>query len=498
MFTQSYLPLLAVILPIAAIVIRPFIIKDQNDDYYYSVIVCLITFLIVISMWPQIKAGKILDLSLDTGLGIDFSFRSDMLSLYMGILSAFLWLLSSVYAIEYMKSSHAYIRYNTFSLLSLGGMMGVVFTGNLFSLYIFFELLSVSSAILVFHEETKEAMKAGLKYLFLGITGGLFLLFAIILTYSIAGTGDLTVIGIGLEGSSWLPWIFWAYIIGFGVKAGMFPLHIWLPSAHPVAPSPASALLSGVMIKAGAYGILKTVYNIIGYEYITKYYTGILLILLIISLITIFLGSACAISQSEIKKMLAYSSISQIGYIIMGICLLAYNGLVGALVHIFAHCLMKGTLFLCAGAFIHQTGLRNLSELKGIGKKMPITTFAFTISALSMVGIPPFVGFVSKWFLALGTLECMRMGNYWGGIGIISLVILLISSLLNLIYYGPVVIGAWMYTHSEHETSYKREEANIVMLLPIILLTFGVFIFGIFPQIPLTVARRITQMFFLK
>jgi multicomponent Na+:H+ antiporter subunit D len=333
------------------------------------------------------------------------------------------------------------------------------------------------------------------------------LLFSIIMTYAIAGTGDLTLIGIGLQGSNWLPWIFWGYIIGFGVKAGMFPLHIWLPSAHPVAPSGASALLSGVMIKAGAYGIFKTVYNIIGYQDIVKNHMGLLLPMLIISLITIFLGSACAITQTEIKKMLAYSSISQIGYVIMGFCLLAPLGIVGGMIHIFAHALMKGTLFMCAGAFIYKTGLRKLDDLKGIGRRMPWVTLAFSICALSMIGLPPFIGFISKWFLALGALEAMKMGNYWPGFGLIALLTLLLSSLLNLVYYGPVVIGAWMSDEGDQDAhhaasgdpgsaEYKSEDPNWIMLTPILTLTMAVLFFGIMPTLPLSFARQISRLFF--
>jgi multicomponent Na+:H+ antiporter subunit D len=497
MLAESYLPLLAVMFPLVAIVFRPFV--EKHRYYHYTLIVSTVTFIIVLFMYPSIKAGNILNISLDTGLGFNFIFRADMLGFFVGTISILLWTLSSLYAIEYMSDSHAHGRYNIFSLLSLGGMMGVVFTGNLFTLYIFFELLSVASAILVFHEETPEAMKAGFKYLFLGIAGGLILLFGIIMTYEIAGTGDLTMIGIGLQGSKWLPFIFWSFIVGFGVKAGMFPMHIWLPSAHPVAPSPASALLSGVMIKAGAYGLFKTVYNIIGYTDLVNSHMGLIFPLLVLALITIFLGSACAITQTEIKKMLAYSSISQIGYVIMGIALLSPRGIVGALFHVLAHALMKGTLFMSAGAFIHKTGLRELEDLKGIGKRMPFTTLCFSVCGLSMIGLPPFIGFISKWELALGSLETMKMGYYWSGIGIIALLTLLLSSLLNLVYYGPVVIGAWM--HSSDETSHdsdpvKSEDANKIMLTPMLILSLGVFLFGVWPRYPLNFVRKISKIFF--
>jgi multicomponent Na+:H+ antiporter subunit D len=386
--------------------------------------------------------------------------------------------------------------------------------------YIFFELLSVASAVLVFHEETPEAMRAGFKYLFLGVAGGLVLLFSIIATYQITGHGDLSMIGIGLKGNRFLPYIFWGYVIGFGVKAGMFPVHIWLPSAHPIAPSPASALLSGVMIKAGAYGIFKTAYNIIGVQDIFSSHMDMILVLLILALITIFLGSAVAITQKEIKRMLAYSSISQIGYVIMGIALLSSRGIIGSLMHIFAHALMKGALFLCAGAIIYQTGLRQIKDLRGMGQRMPLITTVFTIGALSMIGLPPLVGFVSKWYLALGALQVMELGSYWPGWGIIALAVLLLSSLLNLIYYGPIIIGAWFSPqpgqepplghsnddssnhgdHGNHETKVANtrvnDDPNLWMMLPLLFLGFSVLFFGIFPGFPLNLASTVSKIFF--
>ena len=517
MFTADMLPFAAVMVPILSAIALPFV--ERKRYYHFTTIITFITLLLVAAMYPFINKAQTLYHGFDTGLGFNFSFSVDALGFLVGIVSTILWFLATVYGVEYLRDTHARNRYNIFSLLSLGGMLGVVFTGTLFSLYIFFELLSVASAILVFHEETTDAMRAGFKYLFLGIAGGLVLLFSIIATYQITGHGDLGAIGIGLKNSPWLPYIFWGYIIGFGVKAGMFPLHIWLPSAHPIAPSPASALLSGVMIKAGAYGIFKTAYNIIGVQDIISSHLNMTLVLLILALITIFLGSAVAITQQEIKRMLAYSSISQIGYIIMGIALFANKALIGSLMHIFAHALMKSTLFLCAGAIIYQTGLRKIKDLRGLGQRMPLTTAVFTVSALSMIGLPPLVGFVSKWYLALGALEVIEMHSYWPGWGVISLAVLLLSSLLNLIYYGPIIIGAWFSpqpgqlleaglggghgdtaSHGSAERAtfavHTNDDPNLWMLLPLLILGFSILFFGIFPSFPLDLAKVVSKVFF--
>ncbi|MBI5788590.1 MAG: monovalent cation/H+ antiporter subunit D family protein [Candidatus Schekmanbacteria bacterium] len=512
MFDANMLPFWAVLLPVFSTIAIPFL-SDKNRHYYTS-LVTFITLIIVSSMYHFILQGQQLQQVITTGLGFNFIFRVDALGFLVGIISIILWFLAAIYGVEYLRDTHSLGRYNMFSLFSLSGMLGVVFTGNLFSLYIFFELLSIGSAILVFHEETPEAMRAGFKYLFLGISGGLVLLFAIIATYQITGHGDLNTLGVGLKESRWLPYIFWGYIIGFGVKAGMVPVHIWLPSAHPVAPSPASALLSGIMIKAGAYGIFRTVYSIVGSESIIGLHSNLTLILLILSLITIFLGSAVAITQVEIKRMLAYSSISQIGYVIMGIALISHKAMMGSLMHIFGHALMKGALFLCAGAIIHQTGLRQIKDLRGLGQRMPLTMTVFTIGALSMIGIPPMVGFVSKWYLALGALDVMDKHIYWPGWGVISLVMLLISSLLNLIYYGPIIIGAWFSPQSEttaHSTGHGNphhssgqeiagaarttDDPNLWMMLPLIVLGFSVLFFGIFPGFPLDLAGMVSKVF---
>jgi multicomponent Na+:H+ antiporter subunit D len=495
------LPFTIVMLPIVSCLGLLFIEKSHRQ-HCYTAGVTLVCLALVGLLFPPVWSGRVLELSIETAFISTFDFRVDSLGLLVGVVSCLLWSLASFYSIDYLKSTHASRRYNTFSLLSLGGMMGVVFTGNLFSLYIFFELLSVASAILVFHEETPEALKAGFKYLFLSIGGGLLLLFAIIANYRITGHVRLADIGVGLKGHPWFPYIFWGYILGFGVKAGLFPLHIWLPEAHPVAPTPASALLSGVMIKAGAYGILRTVFNIISLEELMPRHSRLGLGLVILALITILLGSLLAITQVEIKRMLAYSSISQIGYVILGVALLTPLGLVGGIFHILAHAVMKGALFLCAGVIISTTGLRQIKDFNGIGRRLPLTTAVFSLAALSIIGLPPFIGFISKWFLALGSIELIRLPGYGSAVGITCLAILLLSSLLNLVYYGPIVIGAWFY---EPQTDSGRagqrpaeadEASHRLMIVPLLILGAIIVLGGIFPGFPLSLATSAGRVYF--
>ncbi|HCJ67112.1 MAG TPA: monovalent cation/H+ antiporter subunit D family protein [Elusimicrobia bacterium] len=491
-----------VFLPFFSAFLVPQIEKTKRGkSSFFVALVCLLCFFATVSLYPKIRANEVVTSGMwNPGIGINLYLRVDALSFLIGLISAFLWMLASIYSIEYMGRETLELgRYNLFSLLSLTGMLGVAFSGNLLTLYIFFEFLTIAAYVLVIHEESLEAIRAGTLYLFLGIAGGLILLLSVIATYAITNTGELHLIGMGLKEHPLMPYIFWGYIIGFGIKAGLFPLHVWLPKAHPIAPSPASALLSGIMIKAGGYGILRTIYNVFGWE---SFYTHswLLTSLFVISLITILLGSAVAIAQTEIKKMLAYSSISQMGYIILGLVLITPLSLTGGIIHIFNHAIIKGGLFLCAGTFIHQTGLREIKDLSGIGKRMPLVTLCFTLFAFSMIGFPSLNGFVSKWYLALGTLEAEKIGYYSSTAGLIALGILLLSSLMNLIYYGPIVYNGWFAPITNYQlptTNYQKNvDPNFFMAIPLILLAACTIFFGIYPKLLLNLTRQISETFF--
>jgi len=480
----SVLPVIAVLLPLLSTPLVFFAREAISEDFrdYFAIGVSVIAFLAVMAMIPTLMGGKIIEYLLISKdmTPVEVAFRVDHLSLIMAIFASFVWMVATIYSREYMDQEHAKDRYYAFMMLTLGATLGIVLTKNLFALYIFFEMMALSSYVLVIHEETNEALSAGKKYLFISIGFGLCLLLSILVTYMIAGTLDLTQIGIlPHEGASKLAYgiLFFTFIAGFGAKAGMFPVHIWLPDAHPVAPSPASALLSGVMIESGAYGIIRVIYNVFGPELVSE--IGVHIILAILAGISIFLGSAVAISQKEIKRMLAYSSISQIGYPLLGAALLTPSGLEGAIFHLFNHAFMKGCLFLCAGAIIHQTGLRNIDDFGELGQKMPVTMLCFTIAALSMIGVPPLNGFVSKWILCLGALEA---GNI---VLMLFVAVLLLSSLMNAIYYMPVIIKAFFGPRSKKPV--KKVDPGPSMLIPIVALALGCIIFGIFANLPLSI-----------
>jgi len=247
------------------------------------------------------------------------------------------------------------------------------------------------------------------------------------------------------------------------------------------------------------YGIIRTMYSIMGIGLMKgSMLSGLLLFM---AMVSIFVGSAAAINQSDIKRLLGYSSVSQIGYILLGVALLSPTGMLGGLVHIFNHAIIKAALFLCAGSMIKQTGRRYLWELKGIGHKMPIVTLCFSFSALSMIGFPPFNGFISKWFLALGALEAAQIGSYSQWVGILAVGLLILSSFMNLVYYGPIVYGAWFEKENKeldlHENDTEASlDPDTSMLLPIFILAMATLVFGILPGWPLNLAKQISKTMF--
>ena len=506
----SSLPALIILVPFIASIIVYFLTRYRvRLGEYFALGTIAVMFVAIFSMYGTVNAGNVI-FSRFEFFAIPFSiyFRMDMLSFYLSLLIAFLWFVSTLHSVGYMAKEHAHERYYCFLLLALGGCMGTVFAGDLLGLFVFFEIMALASYVLVAHEEHTYAMFAGAKYLFMSIGAGLAIFLGLVITYQLAGTLTLDGFGLIQEVSTFSLVAFIGFLLGFGIKAGIFPVHIWLPDAHPAAPSPVSALLSGVMIKVGAYGLIRVFYQVYGFEYIRA--LGWDQIALVLSTITILLGSALALLQDDLKRRLAYSSIAQIGYIVLGISLLSERAFTGALYHIFSHAFMKGCLFMIAGALIVKAGERRISYLGGIGRKMPITMIAFTLCSLSMVGIPPFNGFISKWQLSLGALD-IGQPFYVG--------LLIVSSLLNSAYYFPIVVTAFFGTPKseseeeaaaagtetpvEHAPSIHREglklsEAPLTMLVPIAILAVGSVLFVLMPQNwPLNLAKAVVQELFI-
>ncbi len=415
-------------------------------------------------------------------------FRADGLSIVFALTAALLWALATVFSLGYMKGEHALTRYYGFLILCLTWTMGIGFAGNLLTLFIFYELLSVTSYPVIVHEETPEALAAGKKYIIYVLVGGTFILLGIVLTFYLANSQTLVKTGIlSIKyGYNTLAILFTTFVLGFGVKAAIMPLHGWVPDAHPAAPAPASALLSGVLVCAGCYGLMRVIYNIFGTELLRQ--LGFGAILAYVAAATIIVASIIALDQDNLKRRLAYSTISQMSYIVLGTILLTPSSAIGGMVHIANHGFMKAILFLCSGVIIKGVKKRNISEMQGIGYVLPITMVCFAIVTLGMMGCPPLAGFISKWMLCVGGFEAGKP---------IFVVVLLISSLLCAAYLLPVVFTAFFGKTKEEiealkEAHAKGEQTHLeepriqletksvpwTMLLPILIGTFCVVIFG--------------------
>ncbi len=466
------LPLYAVIIPLLGAIILAFI--PEKDDHVrnpLAVIISLVTAVIVVSVVRMVMDGNIVSYKLLHILpGLEFSFYIDPLGALFAGAASILWVFAVVYSIGYMSHEHKRRRYFVFYLMSLGITMGIAFSANLFTLYLFYELLTLATYPLVVHEGNEEANLAGVRYMIYSFLGAGLVLFSLLITYGLAGTLAFEQGGIMGEAMAAAPMvlriIFITFVLGFGVKAAIMPLHSWLPSAM-AAPTPVSALLHAVaVVKSGVFGVLRVMYSVFGTEVMIELNLGIIVAVLVS--FTIVLASIIAMRQDALKRRLAYSTISQLGYITLGAGLLTPMALSGGLIHIINHALLKITLFFCAGAIITVTGKKKISELNGLGKRMPITMLAFTIGSIGMVGILPINGFISKWYLMGGSLEAGMP---------IFIIILISSAMLNAMYFFPIVSAAF-FKKGDFESP-QGVEAPLTMLLPIAILAVICVIVGI-------------------
>ena len=412
---------------------------------------------------------------------LNFQFKIDEISIVFCVLGVIVFLMAGIFSFEYMKHEGHHLRYTIFYLLAFGVYVALCFAGNLITYYLFFELLTLTTFPLVLHNESKEAVMAGLKYLFYSLCGAYMSLFGLYFVYKYGETLSFTKGGVFSDvvfndNSGLLLICTMLMIFGFGVKGGMLPMHAWLPTAHPVAPAPASAVLSAVIVKAGVLGIIRTVYYIFGANRIKG--TWVQSTWIVFTLITVFMGSMLAYREDVLKKRLAYSTVSQVSYILFGLAVMTEDSYTGGLMHVLAHGFIKCGLFLVSGAIIYTTGKTKVSELKGIGKIMPFTIWCFTILSLGLIGIPPTGGFISKWYLATGALFSNIPVFSWLGP-----VILLLSALLTAGYLLPISINGLLPGEDFDDESVKKNEPNLIMVLPILVLTILTVILGVFPQI---------------
>jgi multicomponent Na+:H+ antiporter subunit D len=490
----SIKPLLAVMTSLLAV---PLILKSghrPNVREFWSILAGIIKFSIVMSMVPAILSGHVIEYTLIHFIqGVDIKFRVDALGMVFATVSSLLWIVTTFYSIGYMRSSneHAQTRYYTCFAISLSATMGVALSGNLITMFIFYEILSLATVPLVGHKETPEAIEGARKYfLYLLSLSKTLLLSAVIIVFVVAGTTDFTAHGLlaSQPGSPVLFVAFFLFLYGFA-KSAVMPAHNWLPSAM-VAPTPVSALLHAVaVVKVGVFSVLRVVFNVYGVGLMGRLDLGITAAYVVS--FTILVASMIALSKDNLKARLAYSTVSQLSYVILGAVLLTPSSMVGGIVHIANHAFSKITLFFCAGSLYCSAHKTEISQLSGIGKKMPWTMAAFFIASLSMIGVPPAAGFVTKWYLALGAIEAKQIP---------ILVFLLISTVLNAAYFLPITYKAFFEKEPEtvpalHGGDAHHEEIREIpmVVVPLVLTAIISLLIGIFPEYFLSLAKEVIR-----
>ncbi len=442
-----------------------------------TVVNTLLMFAVMFLIRPE---GDFMLLNMAGKLSI--SFHVDGLGCVFGSLVAALWPIATYYAFEYMKHEGKENTFFTFYTMTYGITVGIAFACNLMTLYLFYELLTFVTLPLVMHGMSKKSVFAGRRYVTYSVGGAAFAFIGIafILTF---GEGFDFVYGGVLTGEyTELQELLLrvAYVLtafGFGVKAAVFPFYKWLPTAS-VAPTPVTALLHAVaVVKAGAFAIIRITYFSFGTELL--YGTFAQYIIMVAALVTILFGSTMALKEQHLKRRLAYSTISNLSYIVFGVSLMTPAGLAGALTHMVVHGVVKITLFFCAGAVLYKTGQEYIHDMRGTGKRMPVTFACFTLASAALVGVPPLPGFLSKWNLATGALAEKSVLAYAG------VAVLLISAVLTAVYLFRVVFKVCFPSGVGVQSETKRCEANAYMTVPLVLLCIMIVLLGVFAQ-PLT------------
>ncbi|MDH5747131.1 MAG: NADH-quinone oxidoreductase subunit L [Candidatus Bathyarchaeota archaeon] len=466
--------LLAIILPIfSAILIYVFGKYTEKYVGWIATAMASLSVCMILSMVTDVvEKVSIRDTyvwipSIELKLGFVVDTVSFTIALIVAVVSA----LSCFYSIKYMENKRGQTGYYASLLLFMAGMIGVILSANLIQFYLFWELMLIPSYFLIASwGVSKKRLTIGFKYFIFTHIGALFMLMGILSIYAFTGTFDLPQASAEIPPTSILT-VFALLLIGFSVKMAIFPVHTWLPDAHSEAPTPISAMLSGVMIKCGAYAFARILLSGFG-QTVTQTSD----VLAILGVVTMIYGGLMALAQTDIKRLLAYSSISQMGYIFFGLGVYSTMGATGALFHVVNHAVCKSLLFMCAGAIIHQTGTRNIRRLGGLADKMPITCAASLIGALSLAGTPPLNGFWSEWMIFSGGISSGK---------ILITTIAVVSTAITAGYYLWFIWRAFFGTTPKELENTK--EASWLMCIPIIILAAIAVVVGIWPDIVLTV-----------
>lgn len=437
---------------------------------------------LILVIWMIWKSGQGVHYEFRAALlpGLDIVLRSGALALFFVGLSALLWLVTTIYAIGYLEDSPHRSRFFGFFSICVMTTAGAALAGNLMTFLVFYELLTLSTYPLVVHRETDEARRAGRIYLAYTLTGGALVTIGTIWLYQVTGTLEFTAGGTVApyidHHARVLCMIFVILVAGIGVKAALVPLHGWLPRAM-IAPAPVSALLHAVaVVKVGAFGLIRIVFSVYGIDVAIG--QGLAQGLAVFAAITILYGSLRALTQSNLKSMLAYSTVSQLSFITLGITLGSSVAATGGIVHLVHQGLMKITLFFAAGNLSETLGVRDIRDMTGVGQRMPWTMAAFTLCAFGMIGVPPLAGFVTKWYLGTGAVDGGASWVIW---------LLVASSFLNAMYFLPILYRAWFQQPPAHwpkERTFTRAETSLVLLLPTLFTAAAVLAVGIFASMP--------------
>lgn len=466
-------PLMAVLVSFAAAGAIVLSRHRPNLREAWSILAAVAKFAVIASMLPRVAGGDVFESRpLELLPGWSLHLRTDAFGMVFALLASSLWVLTSFYSIGYMRSGRYQhqTRYFASFAVCVGSAIGIAFAANLGTFFVFYEILTIATYPLVVHRETPEATSGGRKYLAYTLIAGQAFLIAIIWTASLDPGATFRPGGFlsGDASPMALRVLFFLFIVGVGVKAAIMPLHGWLPAAM-VAPTPVSALLHAVaVVKAGTFGCVRIVGFVFGVDLLKE--LGLDVALALAAGLTIILASVRALGEDHLKRRLAYSTVSQLSYIVLGAALGSLHSLVGGIFHMAAHGFMKITLFFCAGAIYTKTHKEYIRELAGLGRTMPVTFGAFTLGALGLAGIPLFVGFLSKWNLALGAIESMH---------VVYVFVLVVSGILNIAYFFPIVYTGFFGGDS---TPITFAEPTSFLWVPLAITASVTIILGVFPD----------------
>jgi multicomponent Na+:H+ antiporter subunit D len=478
MGAYSHFPVLMITLPLAGAVAMMLLsyFKDRWVPYV-SIVPLAASSVLGLLLIGKIPADGYLSYHLGSWkppFGIEI--RLDFVGLLMMLIICGISLLALIFSRRYISEEVSGPRLSAYYVLFLllsGSMLGFVATGDIFNLFVFMEILAISSYALVAISGNRNAVRAAFKYLLMGAPSSILILMAIGFLYSVTGTLNMADLASKIQVSGFqeiLTASFILFVIGFGVKAALFPLHMWLPDAHSIAPSPISAMLSGLVVEAAAFAIIRITFSVFTAG-ATGIIGGTIDAVSVAAAAAVLYGGIMAILQKDLKMMIAYSTVSHMGYIFLGLTAFTAEGLTGAVYHFLDHGLAKACLFLCAGCFIYVKGYRRVDDLKGAWQQMPWTCFAFTLAAFSVIGLPPTAGFISKWYLIFGNIEAGKTPYA---------VVLLAGSILAAVYLLRVIYYMFFQSGKEGAWGDQAQDAPSSMLVPVWVLSLGTLFFGIF------------------